>query len=197
MRIHKASLAWQGVKAGIQLLPGGFIASVMVFYVILYLAGFEATEGETDTFLFALVTGGLFSLMFWRGCVNLALLLKLRRYNKAVELLAPKSLEELSRGVLESPEKVQKALARMIHLHLISVVPYDIGTDFTVPAAPAEPQAAPAPEETAEEAREIDPDFSQAPEEKVTVTCPHCRGVSIITKGTQAPCDYCKKIIQG
>ena len=43
MRIHKASLVWQGVKAGIQLLPGGFIASVMVFYVILYLAGFEAT----------------------------------------------------------------------------------------------------------------------------------------------------------
>ena len=100
MRIHKASLVWQGVKAGIQLLPGGFIASVMVFYVILYLAGFEATEGETDTFLFALVTGGLFSLMFWRGCVNLALLLKLRRYNKAVELLAPKSLEELSRDPL-------------------------------------------------------------------------------------------------
>ena len=114
-----------------------------------------------------------------------------------MELLAPKSLEELSRGVLERPEKVQKALARMIRLHLISVVPYDIGAGFTVPTAPAEPQAAPAPEETAEEAREIDPDFSQAPEEKVTVTCPYCRGVSIITKGTQAPCDYCKKIIQG
>ena len=197
MRIHKASLVWQGAKAGIQLLPGGFIASLMAFYVILYLAGFEATEGETDTFLFALVTGGLFSLMFWRGCVNLALLLKLRRYNKAVELLAPKSLEELSRGVLERPEKVQKALARMIHLHLISVVPYHSVADFTVSSASAEPQAAPAPEETAEETREVDPDFSQAHEEKVTVTCPHCRGVSIITKGTQAPCDYCKKIIQG
>ena len=131
------------------------------------------------------------------GLDQIALLLKLRRYNKAVELLAPKSLEELSRGVLESPEKVQKALARMIHLHLISVVPYHSVADFTVSSASAEPQAAPAPEETAEETREVDPDFSQAHEEKVTVTCPHCRGVSIITKGTQAPCDYCKKIIQG
>lgn len=203
MRINKFCAVWQGFKTGVQLVLGGGMTFLWGFYVLMYLAGFEATqEDDPQTFRLAVVFCALFAVMLWRGCVNLALLLKLQRYNKAVEILSPENGEELAKGVLEAPAKVEKALARMIRLRLIPTVPYRQRADFTVHDSPASPQAEQTPEEAPkaearEEEQEIDPDFSQSHEEKITVTCPYCRGVSIITKGTQAPCDYCKKILGG
>lgn len=202
MRVNRDALIWQNTKTILRLLFGAPIVLIGGLYIVLCLTGYEATlEDDPKSLHVAFVCTCLFAFFFWRGCVDLALLLDLRKYRKAEESIRPESLEEFADAVGESPAKAEKTLARMNRLHLITGLPYRDPEYYTLSVSSEEQCEDESFEEvlagSTEKEEENGEELPRIYEEKVTVTCPYCRGVSIITKGTQAPCDYCKKIIQG